>query len=88
MLISRKTNENSLYDALNGECCDSLQALYFEIKLDGVTGSTLTYCNEREPYQEKFRITYMDEYEFLIEMEAGATQGLIGCICSGFENIS
>lgn len=57
-----------LISGFNGKWCDSLEVLCFEIKLDGDSGGTLNYYQEREPYQESFRITYMDEYRIVIKI--------------------
>ncbi|AWP28483.1 hypothetical protein [Paenibacillus sp. Cedars] len=57
-----------LISGFNGKWCDSLQVLCFEIKLDGDSGGTLNSYQEREPYQESFGITYMDEYQIVIKI--------------------
>ncbi|MBW5444748.1 PQQ-binding-like beta-propeller repeat protein [Cohnella sp. CFH 77786] len=62
--------ESSLIDGFKGKWCDSLQALCFEIKLEGNSGGKLDYYQERDPFQEPFRITYMDEYKIEINIDA------------------
>ncbi|QMV44266.1 hypothetical protein [Cohnella cholangitidis] len=67
--------EASLIDGFKGKWCDSDQMLCFEVAInDNETGGSLDYYQEQEPYEEKFRIPYMDEYEMVIELEAGASQ--------------
>lgn len=73
--VSQSEKESCLIDGFKGKWCDSNQELCFEVVIDeGNTSGHLDYFQDREPYQEKFRIPYMDEYEILIEMEAGASQ--------------
>lgn len=67
--------EGTLIDGFKGRWCDEYQELCFEIVLDdGENGGYLDYYQEKEPYQEKFRIPYMDEYEIVLEFEAASSQ--------------
>lgn len=52
-----------------GKWCDSSQTYCFELKLTDLGEGTLDYYQEREPYQESFRITYMDMYDITIDIE-------------------
>lgn len=67
--VSQTNKEGAnLISGFNGKWCDSIQALCFEVKLEGDSGGTLDYYQEREPFQETFRITYMDEYRIVIKV--------------------
>ncbi|AWP26357.1 PQQ-like beta-propeller repeat protein [Paenibacillus sp. Cedars] len=67
--------ETNLIDAFKGKWCDINQELCFEVVIDdSEVRGYLDYYQEQYPYQEAFKIPYMDEYEIVIEMEAGASQ--------------
>lgn len=64
-----------MIEGFNGKLYDSAQQLCFEVVLDdNDSGGYLNYYQEKEPYQEAFKIPYMDEYEIAIELEAGSSQ--------------
>ncbi|KKO53978.1 hypothetical protein [Paenibacillus sp. DMB20] len=65
---SEEASETSLINGFKGKWCDSDQMLCFEIKLDGDSGGKLDYYQEREPFEGPFRITNMDEYSIVINI--------------------
>lgn len=67
--------ETNLIDAFKGKWCDTNQELCFEVVIDdSEVRGYLDYYQEEYPYQEKFKIPYMDEYEIVIEFEAASSQ--------------
>ncbi|RJE82786.1 hypothetical protein D3P07_26090 [Paenibacillus sp. 1011MAR3C5] len=57
-----------LISGFEGKWCDSSQTYCFELKITDVGEGMLDY-QEQEPYQESFRITYMDVYDITISIE-------------------
>lgn len=72
---SEEVTETSLIDGFKGKWCDTDQMPCFEIVFDDdENGGYFHYYQEREPYQERFRIPYMDEFEIEIEFKAASSQ--------------
>jgi len=66
---------NALISGFKGKWCDSFQSLCFNVVFkDQSSSGYLDYFQEKEPYQEAFRILYVDEFEIQLELEAGASQ--------------
>ncbi len=68
---TQKTGDSAmdLISRFEGKWCDSSQSYCFELKLTAVGEGVLDYYQEPEPYQESFRITYMDVYDISIDIE-------------------